>query len=166
MRIRVVSQSGEPYFPFSTSGPWLKFKNNLINKSDIIVTQKFGQKVDALICHGYSKKAIFEAKRSNVPKNKMILVLWEPPITHPKLHSSKYLSNFGYIYAPSKEWAKNHNAIYFKWPVGKIKKKYKFSNFNSRSKNAVIIQGNKVNFFKDENYSLRRKVLFEESYRY
>jgi hypothetical protein len=161
MRIRVVSQSGEPYFPFSTSGPWVNFKNHLIHKNDTLINEEFGQKIDVLICHGYSKKAINEAKKSQVPKSKMILVLWEPPITHPKLHSNAYLSNFGQIYAPSKEWAKKHNAIYFKWPVGKIKIKYNKKNFNKRRKNAVIIQGNKVNFFKGENYSLRREVLFE-----
>ena len=161
MRIRIVGQAGQATFPFGTNGPWVKFKNTLINRKDVIVTQKFGQEIYVLICHGYSKNAVSEAKKSKIPKNRMILVLWEPPIIHPKLHSDKYLSNFGHIYAPSKQWAKNHNAIYFKWPVGKIKNNHKIKNFNSRRKNAVIIQGNKVNFFKGENYSLRRAVLFE-----
>jgi len=161
MRIRIVGQAGETSFPFGINGPWVKFKKALINENDQIVTEKFGQDIDVLICHGYSKDAVSEAKDSNIPKNKMILVLWEPPITHPKLHSNKYLSNFGHIYVPSKEWAKNYNPIYFKWPVGKINNKHSIKNFNSRRKNAVIIQGNKVNFFKGENYSLRRAVLFE-----
>jgi hypothetical protein len=161
MIIRVVGQSGEPVFPFNTSGPWVKFKDTLLIDKNLLVTEKFGQKIDALICHGYSKSAITEAKKSKVPKDRMILVLWEPPITHPKLYSDDYLSRFGYVYAPSKEWAKNYNPIYFNWPVGVSKSKFKKTNFKNRRNNAVIIQGNKVNFFKGENYSLRRIVLFK-----
>jgi hypothetical protein len=161
MRIRVIGQAGEPIFPFSSGGPWVKFKDNLINNKDVLVTQKFAQKIDVLICHGYSKSAISEANKSKVPKNKMILVLWEPPIIHPKLHSDEYLSNFGYIYAPSKEWARKYNAIYFNWPVADIKSKFKITNFKNRQNGALIIQGNKINFHKGENYSLRRTVLFK-----
>ena len=161
MKIRVVGQAGEPVFPFGTNSPWVKFKNNLINKKDVLITQQFGEKIDALICHGYSKDAILEAHESKISKNKMVLVLWEPPIIHPKLHSDEYLSNFGHIYAPSKNWAKKHNAVYFNWPIKAIKSNLKISEFKTRQKNAVMIQRNKVNFLKDENYSLRRILLFK-----
>ena len=161
MRIRVIGQAGEPAFPFSNSGPWVIFKDNIISDKDMLVRGKFGQEIDALICHGYSKKAISEANKSKVPKNRMILVLWEPEIIQPRLHSDKYLSNFGFIYAPSREWAKKYNAIYFNWPVEGIKPETKITNFKTRYNNAVMIQGNKVNFFKGENYSLRRTVLFK-----
>jgi hypothetical protein len=161
MRIRVVGQAGESVFPFGTKGPWVKFRDNLIYKNNVLVTQKFGQRIDVLICHGYSMEAIFEARKSKVSKSKMILVLWEPPTIHPKLHSDGYLSNFGYVYAPSKEWAKKYNAIYFNWPIGEIKSKLEVSNFKNRQNNAVIIQSNKVNFLKGENYSLRRILLFK-----
>ena len=161
MRIRVVGQAGEPVFTFSANSPWAKFKDNLINDKYRLVTEKYGQKIDVLICHGYSKKAVYEANESKVPKNKRILVLWEPPITHPKLHSDEYLSNFGYIYTPSKEWAKKYDPIHFNWPIGKNKSKFQMAEFKTRHKNAVIMQGNKVNFFRGENYSLRRTVLFK-----
>ena len=160
MRIRIVGQAGEEKFNFGSNGPWLKFKDNLITNNDVVVNQKFGQTIDALICHGYSKKALNEAKKSKVPKNRMVLVLWEPPITHPKLHSDKFLANFGHIYAPSKEWAKSYSTKYFKWPVGKIKTNM-LKNFNTRYKKVVIIQSNKVALLRGENYSLRRDVLFE-----
>jgi len=159
MRIRVVGQAGEALFPFNNSGPWTIFRDILITREDVLVTQKFGQKIDALICHGYSKNAIFEANNSKIPKNKMILILWEPPIVHPKLHSDEYLSNFGYIYAPSKEWAKKFNPIYFKWPIGDFRSK--LSNYKYRENGAVMIQANKINFFKGENYSLRRISLYK-----
>ena len=159
MRLRVVGQSGEALFPFNDNGPWAKFRDILISRKDVLVTQKFGQKIDALICHGYSKKAISEANNSKIPKNKMILILWEPPIVHPKLHSDEYLSNFGYIFAPSKEWAKNFDAIYFKWPIGDFRSK--LPNYKNRENNAVMIQANKINFFGGENYSLRRISLYK-----
>ena len=159
MRIRVVGQAGEALFPFNDSGPWVKFRDILITRRDVLVTQKFGQKIDALICHGYSKNAISEANNSKIPKNKMILILWEPPVVNPKLHSDEYLSNFGYIYAPSKEWAKKFNSIYFKWPIGDFRSK--LSNNKYRENNAVMIQANKINFFIGENYSLRRISLYK-----
>lgn len=161
MRIRIVGQAGEPVFPFGTNGPWVNFRKSLINKKDVLITHQFGEKIDALICHGYSKDAILEAHKSKISKNKMVLVLWEPPIIHPKLHSDEYLSNFGHIYAPSKKWAKKQNAVYFNWPVREIKSISKISEFETRQKNAVMMQRNKVNFFKDENYSLRRILLFK-----
>jgi hypothetical protein len=161
MRIRVVGQAGESLFPFNDSGPWAKFRDSLITRKDVLVTQKFGQKIDALICNGYSKNAISEAKNSKIPKNRMILILWEPPVVHPKLHSDEYLSNFGYIYVPSKEWAKKFNSIYFKWPIGDFKSKLKMSNYKHRENSAVMIQANKINFFKGENYSLRRISLYK-----
>ena len=159
MRIRVVGQAGEALFPFKDSGPWAKFRDILITRKDVLVTQKFGQKIDALICHGYSKKAISEANNSKIPKNKMILILWEPPVVHPKLHSDEYLSNFGYIYAPSKEWAKKFNSIYFKWPIGDFRSK--LPNYKYRENSAVMIQANKINLFIGENYSLRRISLYK-----
>ena len=159
MRIRVVGQAGEALFPFNDSGPWAKFRDILITRKDVLVTQKFGQKIDALICHGYSKNAISEANNSKIPKNKMILILWEPPVVHPKLHSDEYLSNFGYIYAPSKEWAKKFNSIYFKWPIGDFRSK--LSNNKYRENSAVMIQANKINLFTGENYSLRRISLYK-----
>ncbi len=159
MRIRVVGQAGEALFPFNDSGPWAKFRDILITSKDVLVIQKFGQEIDALICHGYSKNAISEANNSKIPKNKMILILWEPPVVHPKLHSDEYLSNFGYIYAPSKEWAKEFNSIYFKWPIGDFRSK--LPNYKYRKNSAVMIQANKINFFKGENYSLRRISLYK-----
>lgn len=159
MKIRVVGQSGEPSFPFTDSSSWEKFRDNLITEKDYLVSERFGQKIDALICHGYSKNAISEANNSKVPKNRMVLILWEPPIVNPKLHSEKYLSNFGYIYAPSKEWAQNFNSFYFRWPIGDSRYKPKRSNFKYRENNAVMIQANKINFIKGENYSLRRILL-------
>ena len=89
----------------------------------------------------------------------MILILWEPPVVNPKLHSEEYLSNFGYIYAPSKEWATKFNSIYFKWPIGDFRSK--LSNYKYRENSAVMIQSNKINFFIGENYSLRRILLYK-----
>ena len=161
MRVRIVGHAGECSFPFTESGPWLKFKKNLLKEEDCLVTSTFDQDIDLLICHGYSSAAIKEAKKSKLPKHKMILVLWEPPITNPKLHSDKYLSKFGFVYSPSTQWAKNHNALYFNWPIGKTTSENQSFSLGKRLINPVIIQGNKVNFFKGENYSLRRKVLFK-----
>lgn len=161
MKIRVVGQSGEHIFPFGEIGPWVEFKKSLITSEDVLVTESFGQNIDLLVCHGYSLSALKEAKKSNLSKNRMILVIWEPPTNNPRLHSQKYLSNFGYIFVPSKTWAKEKGAIYFKWPVGEEIEIKPSQNFTKRINKCVMVQSHKMNFHKGENYSLRRRLLFK-----
>jgi len=160
MRIRVTGQSGEPVFPFSESGPWKAFENILKLNKYQMQKGNFGEKIDGLICNGFSSDAIKEAKASGLPKNKMILVLWEPPIINPKAYLKKYTDHFGVIYSPSKKWLKGNNVYYFKYPVDKIKA-YQTRNFKTRLNNPIVMQNNKINFFVGEKYSLRRSVLFE-----
>ena len=160
MRIRVTGQSGEPVFPFSESGPWKAFENTLKLNKFQIQKGNFGEKIDGLVCHGFSNDAIKEAIASGLPKNKMILVIWEPPIINPKVYLKKYTDHFGIIYSPSKKWLKGKNVYYFKYPVDKIKAN-QILNFNTRLNNPIIMQNNKINFFAGEKYSLRRSVLFD-----
>ncbi|MEY4572997.1 MAG: hypothetical protein RLZ10_2267 [Bacteroidota bacterium] len=161
MKFRVVGQSGEHIFPFGDIGPWVQFKENLITPEDLLLTESFGQNIDVLVCHGYSLAALNEAKKSNLSKNRMILVIWEPPINNPRLHSEKYLSNFGHIFVPSKTWAKGREATYFRWPVGPETESRPIQNFSERTNESVMVQSHKFNFRKGENYSLRRRLLFK-----
>jgi hypothetical protein len=161
MKIRIVGQQGEPILTFSSESPWFEFFDVFTKEGYEILNYPFGQKIDALICNGYSKKAILEAKKSNLPKNKMCLILWEPPINNSKLHSASYLENFGYIYTPSKIWASNHNVIYFNWPVAKKNTQQTNEEFLKRERKSVLIQSNKISLIDGENYSLRRNLLFE-----
>lgn len=160
MKIRIVGQQGEPTLSFSAGSPWLEFFDVFVKAGYEILSDPFGQNIDALICNGYSKKAVLEAEKSNLPKNKMILILWEPPVNNLKLHSEKYLGNFGYIYTPSKIWAPKQNVIYFNWPIAKKNVQQENETFLKREKKSVVIQSNKICLIDGENYSLRRNLLF------
>ena len=160
MRIRIVGQQGEPTLSFSAGSPWLDFFDVFAKAGYEILRDPFGQNIDVLICNGYSKKAVSEAKKSNLPKNKMILILWEPPVNNLKLHSENYLGNFGHIYTPSKNWASKQNVIYFNWPVAKNNVQQKNESFLKRERKSVVIQSNKICLIDGENYSLRRNLLF------
>lgn len=159
MKTRMISQSGKYSFKNDESEAWQLFEQRLHICGLELVNEKFFSKIEALICLGYSKKAIKEAQRSNVPKNRRILVLWEPPIVNPKLHKEKYLRNFGHIYSPSKVWAKQFNTEYFNYPVGKFEKKDITGNLHNRFHKIVMIQANKFSLIKGENYSLRRALV-------
>jgi hypothetical protein len=159
MKTRMISQSGKYSFKNYESEAWQLFEQRLISCGLELSNENFFSKVDALICHGYSKKAIKEAQRSNVPKNHRVLVLWEPPIINPKLHRDQYLKNFGHIYTPSKLWAKKFKTEYFNYPVGKFEKEDITSNLHNRSHKIVMIQANKYSLIKGENYSLRRALV-------
>lgn len=161
MKIRITGQQGEPIMKYTKDSPWAIFFDRLLEKKFEIISEPYGQNIDALVCNGYSKKAILEAKKSQTPKDKLILILWEPPVTNPRLHSEHYLDNFGHIFSPSKTWASKHPAIYFNWPVGEFSNLECDRYFLDRLNSAVLVQSNKVALFAGENYSLRRKLLFQ-----
>lgn len=160
MKIRIVGQQGEPTLSFSAGSPWFEFFDVFAKAGYEIIRDPFGQQIDALICNGYSKKAVLEAKKSNLSKNRMVLILWEPPVNNLRLHSENYLGNFGHIYTPSKIWASKHNVIHFNWPVAKINVRQKNKVFLERERQSVVIQSNKISLINGENYSLRRNLLF------
>jgi hypothetical protein len=159
MKIRVIGHGGEPRFPFGTSGPWNEFEKVVIARGHSICTPDMTEKADALIANSYSKSIGNHLKKSQIPKNKRILVLWEPYVVETIRYKKENISQFGSIFAPSIDWAEEVKANSFKWPQDEIPDHNVFDSWNSRINRAVMVQGNKFSAKKGELYSLRRRVI-------
>jgi len=159
MRIRLVGHSGEPLMNIGADGPWREFVKELERNGCEIVTSDFGAQIDALIANSHSKDAIKECKESNVSKNRMFLILWEPKTIDYRRHSRKVLDNYGTIWSPSIDWARKSNPKYFKWPQRKLKEEIEPINlWKNRKNKASMVLANKFSATKGELYSLRRKT--------
>jgi len=159
LKIRITGQSGEHQFPFSDSGPWREFKEEVVSQGHEIVDGLFDPDSDALICNNHSKFAIKEAKKNGIPLARRALVIWEPFIVHKRNYSRKILKQYGKIYTPSPIWASKVCGNSFNWPQDKIVEIENFDKWILRENRFVIIQGNKFSALKGELYSLRRKVI-------
>jgi hypothetical protein len=114
---------------------------------------------DAIIAHFYGKEVGAYMARWQIPREKRILVLWEPYVVETTRYRKSVLSKFGTTFAASVEWAKVIKAHPFNWPQGEILDEDIFTGWNLRQHRAVMVQGNKFSARKGELYSLRRKVI-------
>jgi len=159
MKIRVIGHGGESRFPFGTSGPWNEFEKIVLARGHIICASDMAEKADALIANAYSKSIGNHLKKSQIPKSKRILVLWEPYVVETIRYKKDNISQFGSIFAPSIDWAQEVKAYSFKWPQDEIPDQNVFDSWNSRMNRAVMVQGNKFSARTGELYSLRRRVI-------
>jgi hypothetical protein len=159
--LRVTGNQGEKVFPFETQSYWATFKQTLESHGFLIVTGDFGVKVDCLISMGPSTSALREARKNGIPKSRMALVIWEPPVVSRRLHSEIFQNKFGVVAAPNRNWIKNENPILFLWPQNDFKvKAISAKAWETREKRIVLIQANKISFHPQEQYTLRRLVIF------
>jgi hypothetical protein len=130
--------------------------------SNTIVDKNFGEKIDALVANSHSQVAINECNLNDVPKNRRILILWEPKIVVPRTYSPKTLNKYGKIFTPSVDWAKELGAEKFLWPQLDLKNnKPNFSNWELRQNKASIVLANKFSSTQGELYSLRRQIAYK-----
>jgi hypothetical protein len=162
MKIRLVGHLREAVMPVGSVGPWFDFTSTLKSFSNEITESDYGEQIDALVANSHSPNAIKECNSSNVPKNRRILVLWEPKIVNPATYSKKTLDNYGKIFTPSVDWAEKICAESFLWPQLDLKMhKPNFANWDQRLNKASIVLANKFSACKGELYSLRRQIAFK-----
>lgn len=159
MRVRLLGHRGEPYMNTGSSGPWFEFTMELKSKGCEIVQDDFGSHIDLLIANSHSRKAIREAKRSNLGQDMKHLLLWEPPMIDYKRHQKSTLKKYGIIWSPTLNWAKKQNTRIFKWPQLMLEKQDEsFEKWALRENKSVMVLANKFSAFKGELYSLRREL--------
>jgi hypothetical protein len=159
MKIRVIGHGGEGKFPFGASGPWKEFEKVLTSRGHEICSSDMDESADALIAHSYNQSVGKYIQRNIIPKNKLILVLWEPYIVETTRYKREVFSKFGTTFAPSIEWAMKVDAHSFNWPQDEIPDEDVFVEWKERKNRAVMVQGNKFSARKGELYSLRRRVI-------
>lgn len=160
MRIRVTGHSAEDCFPFGTGGPWKKFANVILNQGYQLCDSDLAQPADVLIANTHHKKFMDYCEINDIPKERRVLILWEPYVVETTRYKPEVLQNYGHIYAPSINWARRINAQPFNWPQDAIEPNLEIFNlWSERISSCVMLQGNKYSCRKGELYSLRRKVL-------
>jgi hypothetical protein len=161
MKIRLVGHSGEAVMPVGRVGPWFDFLNTLKSFSNDIAENNYGELIEALVANSHSLEAIKECDLNKVPKDRRILILWEPKIVNPKTYARKTLKNYGKIFTPSVDWAEKINAESFFWPQLDLENyQPDFSNWEERENKASIVLANKFSACKGELYSLRREIAY------
>lgn len=163
MNIIVVGQNGEAIFPFTGSGPWEEFKDEVIKRGHEITSLNSNKKFEVLISHNHSKRALKKAKKNRVPISHRVMVLWEPHVVLSKNYSRRILKEYGHVYAPSPLWASRINGKSFNWPQDKVKEIEGLQEWSGRNNRFAIIQGNKFSVIPGEQYSYRRRVLMRLS---
>jgi hypothetical protein len=166
MKIRVIGHGGEGRFPFGSSGPWKEFEKVLSSRGHQICSSDMAESADALIAHSYNPNIGKYLEKNMIPKNKLILVLWEPYVVETTRYKKEVLSKFGNVFAPSIDWAEKVGARSFNWPQDDIPDENIFGNWQLRTHRAVMVQGNKFSARKGELYSLRRKVIIKLGAKY
>ena len=159
MRVRLLGHQGEPYMNTGSSGPWYEFTKELKSIGCVIVQDDFGAHIDLLIANSHSRKAIKEAKLSNLDQNMKHLLLWEPPMIDYKRHQQSALNQYGTIWSPTINWAKKQNTQIFKWPQLLLEKQDEsLEKWALRENKSVMVLANKFSAFKGELYTLRREL--------
>ena len=89
------------------------------------------------------------------------LVIWEPRIIHPRLHSKRYQKKFSQTIVFSPKWAQLPTTKILPWPQLDAPKFPTFEEWQKRSDSFALIQSNKLSVIKGEQYSLRRNVVIQ-----
>jgi hypothetical protein len=160
MKIRIVGHEGQPNFPFGEDGPWRDFANEIESAGHQIVTSDYGVKIDALIANSHNESAIREANKAEVALSRRFLIIWEPRVVDNFPYTKRSCEAYGFLYSPSVMWATKLNSNNFNWPQSELYG-VDHSDFawNRRINRAVLIQANKFSVTRNEQYSLRRKLL-------
>ena len=159
MKILITGQAGEEVFRFENAGPWKLFKREILSQGHEICENGFSERADVVIANSFSKKLLNYMNRMNIPLRLRTLVAWEPYVVDCKNYKQRNLREFGFIYAPSVVWAKEMNAIPFKWPQDAITQEDSSQNWTQRDSKVVVIQGNKFSAVRGEMYSTRRRAI-------
>ena len=158
MRIRIFGQAGENSFPFG-DGPWRVFRDVFETAGHTIVDGDLTTPADVVIAHSHGTAIKNYIQECRIPREKRVLVVWEPYIVDPIRYQRNVLDYYGQIYAPSIDWAKRVGGIPFKWPQDLWLEKEHLIDWPLRIKKSVMIQANKCSALSGEMYSLRRKVI-------
>ena len=163
MKIKIIGHDGKIFSQPPIKNPWNVFHQQFINAGHSMV-ESLDQSCDVLISNSYSKDQIKLCEENRISRNNRFLILWEPRQTNPQIHSKRYISKYGTVFTPSRNWVNGENVNDFNWPQGpKTRKSEEFHIWKQRKKKSVMIASNKYSFSKGENYSLRRNVVSDKS---
>ena len=114
MRIGVYPLTGASSLQ---EGPWVHFIAGLMDGGHSVIDARQGVvPLDALVVFNRPRSAESLFRRWRISRPRRALIMMEPAVSQPALHSRSYLDLFGQIFAASREWAIEAGAIPFLWP--------------------------------------------------
>jgi hypothetical protein len=157
LKLRIIGWGGETEVP--NTGPIGNFLKIFLRSGFELVTGPNSEKVDLFIALNASATAIKELETA--PKEKRVLIIFEPKCIVPANFDPFILNQFGLIICASPIFAKQLNCLHsINWPQDPFDKDIEsFDSWRGRNNSPVIMQTNKVNTRKGEMYTLRRKVI-------
>jgi hypothetical protein len=153
--------------PFDDSG----YKNNIFNspygilqerlleKGIVLNTIDLGDptKADRILFFNYNENVFNRCKALNIPKEKLILFLFEPQVVIPKQYDKKVMNQFGEVFTWRDDLLVNKSFRKFNYMQGQSFGG-EMKDFDSK-RYLVLINANKYSFEDNELYSFRRDAI-------
>lgn len=113
------------------------------------------ERVEAFVALGYFPRELEKVKELGVPQARRILVLLEPSVSSPTLHSRAYFGQFGAVFAASPIWSQTVGAEPFLWPQNLRREPVP----NLELAEATLLNSEKRSASAGSLYGLRRSVI-------
>ena len=157
MKFAIIDQQEAKDFNRNIEGPWSVFFSVFKNMKYEIINHKANPDV---VIFMNDHKTLRRSIKRKLPNVKLILVIWESPVTKPSDFKDKNLDDYDLIFSPSKLWLSRPNVIYFNWPQStKVNWTGSFEDWARRKNKVVLFASNKFSFVHGEMYSVRRKII-------
>ena len=158
--VRVHNTGGEFWNEHLHSGGFTDFTTPFI-ENDFSFPESLESKFTHFICWGNMTPREIATVCAEIPLSNRVLVVVEPRVMEPQTWNKQTLSQFGHIYAASRQWAEKLGGEFFEWPQTRSSSNH-LKNLTlpeSRLKRVALIQSSKFNSISGENFSLRRLAI-------
>ena len=146
-------------FPLTPTPGYMEFFRTIFSSGKFeLVDVNNPMSADFAICFNHTKENLEKIVSSKIPVEKRVLIMLECKQILPVMHTAKVLKEYGTIFAPSQNWAKDFNKILFDYPFY-LKSTLNNPPLKERQYKLGIIQRNKFSCIKGELYTLRREVI-------
>lgn len=97
--------------------PWDHFLSGLTSETTRVIDLRSSNECpDSVVIFNRPRHARLYDQLRKVNKSNRVLVVMEPPVSQPSLHTRNYLSAFGTIFTASRTWAESFAPNFFHWP--------------------------------------------------
>ncbi len=162
MKTYLLDPFGEPAFMNNVifESPYGVFREILRQKKIDLQTYDKGNiaKADKILCFNYHKSFLNLCQSAGVPKEKMVLFIFEPSVIIPEQYHPAVWDNYGTIFTVRDDLVQKYGFHKFVWPQGGSYINRKLLGFEER-KYLILINGNHYSYEPNELYTLRRRAI-------
>jgi len=146
-------------FPLTPTPGYMEFFKTIFNSGKFeLVDVNNPLSANFAICFNHTKENLEKVILSRIPVKNRVLIMLECKQILPAMHNPKVLKEYGVIFAPSQNWAKDFSKFIFKYPFY-LQSTGNIPPLENRQFMFGIIQRNKFSCLNGELYTLRRSVI-------